>query len=44
MPMGFYALLMLLTFAACLCTSIYAYGFLCLFMHAYVCYPFAYGS
>jgi hypothetical protein len=42
--MDFYALLMLLTFAACLCTSSYAYGFLCLFMHAYVCYLFAYGS
>jgi hypothetical protein len=44
MLMVFYALLMLLTVAACLCTSSYAYGFLCLFMHAYVCYLFAYGS
>jgi hypothetical protein len=42
--MDFYALLMLLTFAACLCTSSHAYGFLCLFMHTYVCYLFAYGS
>jgi hypothetical protein len=39
----FYALLMLLTFAACLCTSVYAYGLLCLLMHAYVGYLFAYG-
>jgi uncharacterized membrane protein len=44
MLMVFYALLMLLIFAACLCTSSYAYGFSCLFMHAYVCYLFAYGS
>jgi hypothetical protein len=44
MLMVSYALLMLLTFAACLCTSVYAYGFSCLLMHAYVCYLFAYGS
>jgi uncharacterized membrane-anchored protein len=34
---------MLLIFAACLCTSVYAYGLLCLLMHAYVGYLFAYG-
>jgi uncharacterized MnhB-related membrane protein len=44
MLMVFYALLMLLTFAACLYTSVYAHGFLCLLMHTYVCYLFAYGS
>jgi hypothetical protein len=42
--MVFYALLMLLTFATCLCISVYAYSFLCLLMHAYVCYLFAYES
>jgi hypothetical protein len=43
MLMVFYALLMLLTFTTCLCTSIYAYALLCLLMHAYVGYLFAYG-
>jgi hypothetical protein len=44
MLMVFYASLMLLIFATCLYISSYAYSFLCLFMHAYVCYLFAYGS
>jgi hypothetical protein len=43
MLMVFYALLMLLTFATYLCISIYAYSLLCLLMHAYVGYLFAYG-